>query len=55
MAEVEIAAGKGRRNRFAAFIKDSKGATAVEFALIAAPFLAIIAALIQTFLVFFAQ
>jgi Flp pilus assembly protein TadG len=55
MAEVKITAGKGRRNRFGAFIKDRQGATAVEFALIAAPFLAIIAALIQTFLVFFAQ
>ena len=55
MAEVEITAGKRRRNRFGAFIKDSKGATAVEFALIAAPFLALIAALIQTFLLFFAQ
>ena len=55
MAEVEITAGKRRRNRFGAFIKDRKGATAVEFALIAAPFLALIAALIQTFLLFFAQ
>ena len=55
MAEVEIAAGKRRRNRFGAFIKDRKGATAVEFALIATPFLALIAALIQTFLLYFAQ
>ncbi len=55
MAEVEITAGKRRRNRFGAFIKDRNAATAVEFALIAAPFLAIIAALIQTFLLFFAQ
>jgi Flp pilus assembly protein TadG len=55
MAEVEITAGKRPRNRFAAFIKDRKGATAVEFALIATPFLALIAALIQTFLLFFAQ
>jgi Flp pilus assembly protein TadG len=55
MAEVEITAGKRRRNRFGAFIKDKKGATAVEFALIATPFLAVIAALIQTFLLFFAQ
>jgi Flp pilus assembly protein TadG len=55
MAEVEIAAGKRRRNRFGAFIKDKKGATAVEFALIATPFFALIAALIQTFLLFFAQ
>jgi Flp pilus assembly protein TadG len=55
MAEVKITAGKRRRNRFGAFISDSKGATVVEFALIATPFLAIIAALIQTFLLFFAQ
>jgi len=55
MAHVEIAAGKRRRNRFVAFIKDRKGATAVEFALVAAPFLALIAGLIQTFLLFFAQ
>ena len=55
MAQVEIAAGKRRRSRFGAFIRDSKGATAVEFALIATPFLAILVALIQTFLLFFAQ
>jgi Flp pilus assembly protein TadG len=55
MAEMKITAGKRRRNRFGALIRDSKGATAVEFALIAAPFIAIIAALFQTFLVFFAQ
>jgi Flp pilus assembly protein TadG len=55
MAQVESTAGKGRRKRFVAFVRDSKGATAVEFALVATPFLALIAALIQTFLVFFAQ
>ena len=55
MAQVETAAGTRRRNHFGAFIGDSKGATAVEFALIAAPFLALIAGLIQVFLVFFAQ
>ena len=44
-----------RSGRCAAFLGDSKGATAVEFALVAAPFLALIIALIQTFLVFFAQ
>jgi Flp pilus assembly protein TadG len=55
MAQVETAAGTRRRNRFGAFIRDSKGATAVEFALIATPFLALIAGLIQTFLLFFAQ
>ena len=34
---------------------DQSGATAVEFALIGAPFIALLVALIQTFLVFFAQ
>jgi Flp pilus assembly protein TadG len=46
---------KRRRSRFAAFAGNKSGATAVEFALVAAPFLALIIALIQTFLVFFAQ
>jgi Flp pilus assembly protein TadG len=55
MAQVEITPGKRRRNHFGAFIKDGKGATAVEFALIATPFLALIAGLTQTFLLFFAQ
>jgi Flp pilus assembly protein TadG len=55
MAELENTAGEGRRNRFGAFIKDRKAATAVEFALVAAPFLAILVALIQTFLLYFAQ
>ena len=55
MAEVEIASGIRHRNRCASFIKDRKGATAVEFALVAGPFLALVAAIVQTFLVFFAQ
>jgi Flp pilus assembly protein TadG len=55
MAQVETTAGTRRRNRFGAFIGDSKGATAVEFALIAVPFLALLAGLIQTFLLLFAQ
>lgn len=55
MTGPDIATTKRRRNRCAAFARDSKGATAVEFALVAAPFLALIIALIQTFLVFFAQ
>lgn len=46
---------KRRRNRGTAFARNDSGATAVEFALVAAPFLALIIALIQTFLVFFAQ
>jgi len=44
-----------RRRRWRAFVADRTGATAVEFSLIAAPFLALVVALIQTFLVFFAQ
>jgi Flp pilus assembly protein TadG len=51
MAKVETR----RRNHFGAFIANSKGATAVEFALIAVPFLALLAGLIQVFLLFFAQ
>ena len=55
MAQSETAAGTRRRSRFGALIGDSRGATAVEFALIAAPFLALIAGLVQVFLIFFAQ
>jgi Flp pilus assembly protein TadG len=55
MVEVKIALEKRHRDRFAAFIKDKRGVTAVEFALIATPFLALLVAIIQTFLVFFAQ
>jgi Flp pilus assembly protein TadG len=55
MTQVETTARNRRRNRLCAFIRNSKGATAVEFALIATPFLALIAGLIQTFLLFFAQ
>ena len=44
-----------KRRRWRAFFADRKGATAVEFALIGAPFVALLVALIQTFLVFFAQ
>jgi Flp pilus assembly protein TadG len=54
-AQVETTAGMRHRNRLRSFIGDSKGATAVEFALIATPFLALVAGLIQTFLLFFAQ
>lgn len=55
MTGPNVATKKRRRNCCRAFARDSKGATAVEFALVAAPFLALIIALIQTFLVFFAQ
>ncbi|MHC2620012.1 Flp pilus assembly protein TadG [Bradyrhizobium huanghuaihaiense] len=55
MTGPDVATTKRRRHRCAAFARDSRGATAVEFALVAAPFLALIIALLQTFLVFFAQ
>jgi Flp pilus assembly protein TadG len=55
MAEVKIEQGRTRRRLLSVFIKDRKAATAVEFALVAMPFLAILAALMQTFLLFFAQ
>jgi len=37
-----------------AFVRNEDGATAVEFALVAAPFIALLVGIIQTFLVFFA-
>ncbi len=37
------------------FIRCRKGATAVEFALVATPFIALLVAILQTVLVFFAQ
>jgi Flp pilus assembly protein TadG len=55
MTDSGAASERGRRSSCAAFASDSRGATAVEFGLVAAPFLALIIALIQTFLVFFAQ
>jgi len=36
------------------FVQNDSGATAVEFAIVAAPFIALLLALIETFLVFFA-
>jgi Flp pilus assembly protein TadG len=44
-----------KRRRWRAFLADRNGATAVEFALIGPAFVALLIALIQTFLVFFAQ
>jgi len=44
-----------KRRRWRAFVADREGATAAEFALIGAPFIALLIALIQSFLVFFAQ
>lgn len=55
MTGTGTATTKRRRARCAGFARDNRGATAVEFALVAAPFLALVIALIQTFLVFFAQ
>jgi Flp pilus assembly protein TadG len=49
------AAPRTKRRCWRAFIADRKGATAVEFGLVAAPFIALLVALIQTFLVFFSQ
>lgn len=49
-----IATGRHRRWR-GGLVADESAATAVEFALVAAPFLALIVAIIQTFLVFFAS
>lgn len=48
-------AGSARRLRSCKnFISEKRGAAAVEFALVAAPFLALLVALLQTALVFFA-
>lgn len=47
---------KGSRPRYRANLAhDNSGATAVEFALVAAPFIALLIALFQTALVFFAE
>jgi Flp pilus assembly protein TadG len=43
-----------RASRCTAFRANENGATAVEFALVAAPFIALLVGIIQTFLVFFA-
>lgn len=41
--------------RFRSLLADENAATAVEFGLVAAPFIALLVAIIQTFLVFFAS
>ena len=41
--------------RFLSFLKNSRGATALEFGLVAAPFLAMLIAILEAGLVFFAQ
>jgi Flp pilus assembly protein TadG len=56
MSQSQTATGKRRlRDILGAFLKDESGANAVEFAIIAAPFLALSVGIIQTFLVFFGQ
>jgi Flp pilus assembly protein TadG len=56
MTQLQAASGKRRlRDLVAAFLADTNGANAVEFAIIAAPFLALSVGIIQTFLVFFGQ
>jgi Flp pilus assembly protein TadG len=44
-----------RRSRLRALLADANGATAVEFGLVAAPFIALLVGIIQTFLVIFAS
>src|ERR1700732_4338832 len=44
-----------KRRCWRAFLADRQGATAVEFALVAVPFLGLIFGILQTFLVFFSQ
>lgn len=51
----KLAGGAMRRASPRAFLRNDKGATAVEFALVATPFIALLVALLQTALVFFAQ
>lgn len=50
------ATGPGHhRRRRSGFLADENAATAVEFGLVAAPFIALLVAIMQTFLVIFAQ
>jgi Flp pilus assembly protein TadG len=56
MPQLRAPFGKRRlRETFKAFLNDTKGANAVEFALVAAPFIALLVGIIQIFLVFFGQ
>src|ERR1700689_5481534 len=50
-----LAGGATRRPSPRAFFRCRKGATAVEFALVAAPFLALLVGILQSALVFFAS
>ncbi len=51
----KLARGAGRLWSWKSFARCQKGATAVEFAIVATPFFALLIALFQTALVFFAQ
>lgn len=48
-----VAAGSGHHRK--RFLADENGATAVEFGLVAAPFIALLVGIIQTFMVLFAS
>src|SRR5450631_354303 len=49
------ATGPRHHRRHSGFLADENAATAVEFGLVAAPFIALLVAIMQTFLVIFAQ
>jgi Flp pilus assembly protein TadG len=51
----KLGRGTARFSRRRCFRQAEEGATAVEFALVAAPFLALLIAILQTMIVFFAQ
>jgi Flp pilus assembly protein TadG len=51
----KLAGSATRCSASRAFLRNDKAATAVEFGLVAAPFLALLVAIVQTSLVFFAQ
>jgi Flp pilus assembly protein TadG len=56
MAELRAISGKRRlHQRFTAFRNDENGANAVEFALVAPIFIALLVGIIQIFMVFFVQ
>jgi Flp pilus assembly protein TadG len=60
VTESQLAGSATRRSGLRAFLRnrfvgDNRGATAVEFAMVAAPFIALLCAIVQTALVFFAQ
>jgi Flp pilus assembly protein TadG len=55
MTKPQAPSNRRFRDRLFAVFGDRKGASAVEFAIVAAPFMALAVGIIQTFLVFFAQ